>query len=149
LSIGVGGRELLAHEYYPGNIHWSKGEDMSTRAELKRAYKENKPEAGIYQIRNLVNGKVLLGSTDSMQGRLNRHRFALRIGQHRDQALQTDFNQLGEAAFAFEVAEILKPSDEPDFSLEEALSELEQHWVQKIQPFGERSYNTGPKIRNV
>lgn len=122
---------------------------MSTRAELKRAYKEAKPEAGIYQIRNLVNGKILLGSSDSLQGKLNRHRFALRIGQHRYQALQTDFNQFGEAAFAFEIAEILKPSDDPDFSLELALAELEQRWVEKVQPFGERGYNTGPKIRNV
>jgi hypothetical protein len=122
---------------------------MSTRAELKRAYKETKPEAGIYQIRNLVSGKVLVGSSDSLYGRLNRHRFELRVGSDRCQALQAEFNQLGEAAFAFEIAEILKPSDDPDFSLELALSELEQRWVEKIQPFGERSYNTGPKIRNV
>ncbi len=122
---------------------------MSTRAELKRAYKETKPEAGIYQIRNLVNGKVLVGSSDSLHGRLNRHRFALRLGGHRYQALQADFNQLGEAAFVFEIAELLKPSNDPDFSLELALSELEQRWVQKLQPFGERSYNTGPKLRNV
>jgi group I intron endonuclease len=122
---------------------------MSTRADLKRAYKERKPEAGIYQIRNLVNGKVLLGSSVSLDGRLNRHRFALRIGQHRFPALQADWNQHGEAAFAFEIAEVVKPSDDPDFSLELALEELEQRWVQTVQPFGERGYNPGPKIRNV
>lgn len=122
---------------------------MNTRAELKRAYKESKPEAGIYQIRNLVNGKVLLGSSDSPQGRLNRHRFELRVGSDRCQGLQAEFNQLGETAFAFEIAEMLKPSDDPDFSLELALAELEQRWGEKVQPFGDRGYNTGPKIRNV
>jgi group I intron endonuclease len=122
---------------------------MSKHADLKRAYKEAEPEAGIYQIRNTVSGKVLVGSSANLHGPLNRHRFMLKFGSHQNQALQRDYNQFGEEAFVFEVVEVLKRRDDPDFSVELELSALEQRWVDRVQPFGELGYNLGPKIRDI
>jgi hypothetical protein len=34
---------------------------MSNKKEMKRAYKESHRPMGVYQIRNLINGKVLIG----------------------------------------------------------------------------------------
>jgi group I intron endonuclease len=121
---------------------------MSTRAELKRAYKETEPEAGIYQIKNTVNDKVLLGSSTNLHGPLGRHRFMLKYGSHQNQVLQREWKQFGEAAFIFEVLEVVKRTDDPTFSLEHSLSDLEQRWLQQVQPFGDRGYNTGPNIRD-
>ena len=121
---------------------------MSTRAESKRAYKETEKQAGVYQVKNTANGKVLLGGTMNLHGPLNRHRFTLKIGSHLNKELQREWNEFGEAAFVFEVLEVIKKRDDPDFSLEDELSARERQWVEKVQPFGERGYNVGPMIRD-
>lgn len=116
---------------------------MATRAELKRQYKEMKIEAGVFQIKNTRNGKVLLGSTTNLRGPFNKHRFMLSIGKHDSQALQKDWNDHGAEAFAFEILEKVKPTDDPLFCLEDELTLLEQIWIEKLQPFGEGGYNQG------
>lgn len=119
-----------------------------SRADLKRAYKEAPRQAGIFQIRNTKNGKVLLGSSTNLHGPLNKHRFMLSIGSHANAALQNDWNRLGAATFAFEILEIVKPRDDPNFHLEDELTQLERIWLEELQPFGERGYNQGPIRRD-
>ncbi len=55
---------------------------MKTRKEIHREYKERVKPSGVYQVKNLVNGKVLLGSSLNLEGPLNRHRFMLKINSH-------------------------------------------------------------------
>jgi len=119
-----------------------------TRAELKRAFKETPPQAGIYQIKNTQTGKLLVGSSTNLHGPLNKHRFILSIGRHDNAALQSDWNHFGPDAFSFEILEIVKPSDHPSFCLQDELTLLEQIWLEKLQPFGERGYNRGPIRRD-
>jgi group I intron endonuclease len=119
-----------------------------TRAELKRTYKETPRQAGIYHIKNSKTGKVLLGSSTNLHGPLNKHRFILSTGRHDNAALQNDWNQFGPDAFSFEILEIVKPSDDPSFCLEDELTLLEQIWLEKLQPFGEHGYNQGPIRRD-
>jgi group I intron endonuclease len=117
-----------------------------SRAELKREYRERPREAGIYQIRNRESGKILLGSSRNLHGPLNRHRFALRVGKHANPALQRDFHEQGEDAFDFEILEVVKVKDEPGFSVDDELTLLEEIWLEKLSPFGERGYNTKPGL---
>jgi group I intron endonuclease len=119
-----------------------------TRAEIRRAYKETPRQAGIFQIKNNRTGKVLLGSSTNLHGPLNKHRFMLSVGHHDNAALQNDWNSFGADAFTFEILEIVKPSDDPAFCLEDELTLLEQIWLEKLQPFGERGYNQGPLRRD-
>jgi hypothetical protein len=119
-----------------------------SRAELKRSYKETPRQAGIFQIKNTETGKVLLGSSTNLHGPLNKHRFILSTGRHDNAALQNDWNQFGPDAFSFEILEIVKPSDDPSFCLEDELTLLEQIWLERLQPFGERGYNQGPIRRD-
>ncbi len=124
----------------------SAGKDMAERrrrAELKRAYKEAPRQAGVYQIKNLRSGQVLLGSSTNLHGPLNRHRFMLSIGRHPNAALQEDWNRLGTDAFSFEILEVVKPSDDPSFSLDDELTLLEQIWLEKLGLPGEHGYNQG------
>jgi biotin operon repressor len=114
---------------------------VSTHSEIKRQYKEAPREAGIFQVKNTVNGKVLLGSSKNLHGPLNKHRFILSIGRHWNKALQNDWDRLGPDAFVFEVLEIVKQKDDPAFNLEDELSLLEQIWTERVQPFGEGGYN--------
>ena len=119
-----------------------------TRAELRRAYKEAPRQAGIFQIRNIQTGKLLLGSSTNLAGPLNKHRFMLSIGKHDNAELQSDWKQYGAEAFTFEILEIVKPSDDPAFNLEDELTLLEQIWLEKLQPVGARGYNHGPIRRD-
>jgi group I intron endonuclease len=119
-----------------------------SRADLKRAYKETPRQAGIFQIKNIKTGKILLGSSTNLHGPLNKHRFMLSIGKHDNAVLQKDWNQFGADAFVFEILEIVKPADDPIFNLDDELTLLEQIWIEKLQPMGGRGYNLGPIRRD-
>jgi hypothetical protein len=58
---------------------------------LTREYKESRRPMGVYQIRNTVNGKLLVGVSVDLPSILNRHRAELRMGGHRNRELQKDW----------------------------------------------------------
>lgn len=120
----------------------------ASRAELRRAYKEAPRQAGIFQIKNLDSGKLLLGSSTNLHGPLGKHRFMLSIGRHDNPDLQADWNRLGPDAFRFEILEVIKPSDDPAFNLEDELTLLEQIWLEKLHPQAPHGYNRGPIRRD-
>lgn len=110
------------------------------KRELKQTYKEMKTEAGVFQIKNTVNGKVLLIATPNLKT-MNGHRLQLRIGSHRNKQLQAEWTQYGEEAFVFEVVEVLDNTDESALARKDDLRRLEQKWLDELQPYGERGYN--------
>lgn len=120
---------------------------MASRAELKRQYKETPKEAGVFRIVNTVNGKVFLGSARNLHGPLNKHRFILNTGKHPIAALQADWNRLGPEAFTFEIAESIEVKNDPTFDVKAELALLEEIWIEKYQPFFERTYNEKLEIR--
>ena len=81
---------------------------MKSRQELKRNYQERLKPAGVFQVKNTITGKLLLGSSLNLDGALNGHRFSLTIGSHRNMALQHDWNSSGSDAFTFAVLEVVK-----------------------------------------
>ena len=62
-------------------------------------------KSGIYQIRNLVNGKVYVGSSVNMYDRWCEHRSELKHNRHHSQKLQCAYNKYGEHNLIFEVIE--------------------------------------------
>ena len=122
---------------------------MKSKKDIKREYKERKKVAGIFQVKNTANGKVLLGSSLNLDGPLNSHKFMLTIGQHRNNTLQKEWNEYGADKFVFEILEVIKEKDDPDFNVSDELTLLEQIWLEKLQPFGERGYNTDSHIRKA
>jgi group I intron endonuclease len=119
------------------------------RKEAIRAYKEAPKPAGVFQIKNLVNGKVYLGSSLNLNGPLNRAKFELQNKMHRIAELQKDYDELGPDKFSFDILEVVTPKDDPYFNLEDELTLLEAIWIEKLQPFGEKGYNIEPKIRQA
>lgn len=114
---------------------------MDRKKELKTLYKETPRPTGIYQIRNITNGKLFLGSSLNLDGSVNSNRFQLKMGSHRNIQLQQDWQTFGEEAFTFEVLEQLKPADIQSPECREKLSKLEEQWLLKLQPYGEKGYN--------
>ena len=122
---------------------------VKSRRELNREYTERVKPAGVYQVKNLANGKVLLGSSLNLEGPLNRHKFMLKIGSHLNKDLQKDWDELGAEKFAFEILEQVQVKDAPNFNLKDELTLLEMIWLEKLQPFGERGYNLNERIREA
>ncbi|HEY8560020.1 MAG TPA: GIY-YIG nuclease family protein [Pyrinomonadaceae bacterium] len=109
------------------------------KKDLKREYLETARPMGVFQIRNLENGKIYVGSSLNLDGILNRHRFALSAGGHRSKALQADWNALGPEKFAFEILEELEPR--PNLDSKRELAFLEDLWLEKLEPYDEKGYN--------
>ncbi|MFC4597857.1 GIY-YIG nuclease family protein [Cohnella hongkongensis] len=110
------------------------------RARLIAQYKEIPIEAGVYQIRNKVNGKVLVDTTPNLKS-LNGRAGSLNLGTYPNKELQREWDEFGEDAFAMEVLEVLKPSDNPFVNVKDELKQLEEKWIDKLQPFGDRGYH--------
>lgn len=113
-----------------------------TRKEMIRQYKEMKTEAGVYQIKNTANGKMLVASTPNLKT-IEGKRFQLQMGSHKNPKLQAEWKQFGEESFVFEVLEVLE--DVEDISRDRELKHLEEKWLEKLKPYGERGYNSEPK----
>ncbi len=122
---------------------------LKSREDLKREYKERRKPAGVFQIKNTVNGKVLLGSSLNLEGPSNAAKFMLSSGHHENKALQQDWNEYGADKFVFEILQVVEVKDDPNFDLDDELTLLEMIWLEKLQPFGERGYNTDNKIRQA
>lgn len=94
-------------------------------------------QSGVYQIRNLINGKVYIGSAVDVARRWNRHRSDLRKGIHHSRHLQRAWDKHGEATFAFELLEAV--------ASEEQLVEVEQRHLDARRPHDpEIGYNISP-----
>jgi hypothetical protein len=102
------------------------------RKALLRAYKDAPPAAGIYAVRNTVDGMALVGAAPNLPGRLNRERFSLDTGAHLSAPLQADWDRLGAEAFTFETLDTLEPSDDPTADISEELEELLGMWLEKL-----------------
>ena len=122
---------------------------MKSQKDIKREYKERVKQAGVFQVKNTENGKVLLGSSLNLDGPLNSHKFMLTIGSHRNKILQQEWNEYGPDKFVFEILEVVKVKDDPNFNISDELTLLEQIWLEELHPFGEHGYNTSPKIRQA
>ena len=114
---------------------------------LKKAYLGTPKRMGVYQIRNIVNEKVLVGGTLNLDAIFNRHEFQLRMGKHPNVSLQKEWNQFGEDAFVFEVLDELASREEMRNDSPEDVALLEAIWIEKLTPYGEQGYNDRKKDR--
>lgn len=101
---------------------------------------ELRGRGGIYQIRNVVNGKVYVGSSVNLINRRNNHFRQLRKNIHHNIKLQCSYNKHGESSFVFEVVEFVdKPED---------LISREQYWIDKLEAVN-KGYNICPTAGNT
>ena len=122
---------------------------VKSRKELNREYLERPKPAGVFQVKNTANGRVLLGSSLNLDGALNGHKFMLKIGSHRNKALQEDWDRYGAENFVFEILEVVQVREDTNFNLSDELTLLEMIWLEKLQPFGEKGYNLNSNIRQA
>ncbi|MCX7709521.1 MAG: DUF2087 domain-containing protein [Clostridia bacterium] len=141
VEYGFMDRKADGSQYWLKNSEFDKeGNKMDRKMELKQAYKEIKTEAGIYQIKNIKNGKIYVESTMNLKT-INGKKIELERGHHWNRLLQADLKEHGPETFEFEVLEVLEKKEDGFFDEKDALKKLEQKWLEKLQPYGERGYN--------
>ena len=119
------------------------------RAEMKRIYKQESPDMGVYQIKNKLNGRIYVESCKNLTGTRNSRLFQLKMGTVVfSRELQKELTEFGAESFDFSVLEVLgKP--EPGENVDRLLAALESHWLEKLQPFGEHGYNSLKKFQRT
>jgi len=117
---------------------------IDRKKELTKAYKQSSPLMGIFQIKNLQNGKIFVGSSQNIPGIINRYRFELKLGNHKNRHLQAEWNEYGSNGFSFETLETIEPKTDPGWKPADELNKLKDLWLEKLQPFGKRGYNSKP-----
>jgi DNA-directed RNA polymerase subunit RPC12/RpoP len=117
-----------------------QGQEMTNKRMLKQQYLETKIRAGVYAIRNLVTGRVLVAGSTNVHAVLNRHRFELRQGTHRNPLLKQDWSLHGESSFNFDVLDMVKPREDSAFDVMRELDDLVALWRLEIPYEDERDY---------
>ncbi len=96
---------------------------------------------GIYKITNIVNGKFYIGSAIKLIKRKADHFSKLSLNKHSNIFLQNAYNKYGKESFIFEVIERTNDKNE--------LINLEQKWLDKLNPFGDIGYNICRNARSA
>jgi hypothetical protein len=119
---------------------------MDKRA-AKLEYKLSHRPMGVFQIRNNVNDKIYVDSSLNIPGKINRLTFQLNAGSHPSISLQQDWNELGKDAFEFETLEDVLPRSDANYNYAADLETLEDLWLEKLEPYGDKGYNERKKTR--
>ena len=113
---------------------------MVDRKALVAEYKRTPRRAGLFVVRNVPDGRWLVGTSPDLPGMLNRQRFQLEMRSHPDKELQRDWNELGPDAFVIEVLDELEHSDESPADVADELAVLRSVWVEKLVAEGRALY---------
>lgn len=79
----------------------------------------------IYQIKNLINNKIYIGSAFNFHKRIQAHKHHLKENKHQNKHLQASYNKHGKQSFVFKILEICDKNK---------LIEREQYWLDKLNP---------------
>lgn len=109
--------------------------------EIKNQYKQKKFRKGVFQIRNISNGKIFIGCGKDLDKNWNSHHFRLKMGMHEAKELQKEWNELGEDYFVFEVLGELKEKEDVNADYDKDLKELVTLFIEELKPFGDKGYN--------
>lgn len=102
---------------------------------------ENIPRTpGIYQIRNIINNKLYVGSAVNMRARWQKHLSKLRHNKHDNSHLQNAYNTYGSENFVFEIIEHVQDKSK--------LIEREQHYIDALNVIND-GYNICPFAGNT
>jgi group I intron endonuclease len=114
---------------------------MKAAKHLKDEYKQMKFKVGVFQIKNTVNGKILVGSSVNLDAIWNRHKAELKFDGHRNKTLQQEWKEFGEENFAFEILYEIEQKDGSNIDYNKEAKKLEEMFIEELHPFAEKGYN--------
>lgn len=103
-----------------------------TRSELKKQYRETPPPMGVYAIRCLSSGRVIVEASMNVHAAMNRARFELDRKAYRNKPLQQDWTAFGPDHCRFDIIDLVKPRDDPAFDPKAELAGLLAVWREEL-----------------
>ena len=101
--------------------------DKQRRRDIAREYKERKVPLGIFSLRCEATGETWIGMSRNLDGAANSSLMSLRLGSHRNAAMQAAWKAHGEVSFIYAVVETLAEDLGP-LGKDTWLKERDRHW---------------------
>ena len=119
---------------------------MKTKKDLKEEYKKIIHPKGVFKISNLINGKIFVSSSPNLDSKWNSQKMQLNAKTHPNFDLQKDWDEFGENNFVYEIVDTIDLKDsEPKKNYSADIKELEEMYLEELQPFDEKGYNKRKK----
>ncbi len=116
-------------------------EKMLNKKALKEKYKQLKFKIGVYQIRNVVNGKILIDGSVNIDAIFNRNKLQLNFGNNPNILLQDEWKKFGEEIFRFEILSEIKEKDDSTIDYAKEAKQLAQLYIDELKPLGGKGYH--------
>lgn len=102
--------------------------------------------SGVYQIRNLVNGKIYIGQSTRLVDRRYNHFRLLALGKHHTPHLQSAYNKYGAENFVFEVLVYCEP-DSLDYFEQKSINELRPQYNSRLEATSNRGHKMSDETK--
>jgi len=113
---------------------------MPDKSTLKRAYRDTPTRAGVYLIRHRPTQRRVVAGSLNVEGALNRHRFELSSGSHRNRQLQSDWRHDGAEAFDIEILDRVRVREVEGWNERDELAALVALWRDELAADGAADY---------
>jgi hypothetical protein len=100
-------------------------------------------DAGVYAIRNRITGRAYVSGDLDVELVLGYDRAALNTKQHRNSALQADWDWYGEKNFSFEVVAKIRAQADRNHG---KLLQLVELWRDQLHSYGATGYNARASV---
>lgn len=108
---------------------------FKTPSNLRGRYRNTR--AGVYQISSNIDHRIYIGSSVSLNKRLYDHENDLKNGRHSNKHLQSFFNKYKNPKYCLVIKFSIL-----EFCDKDSTFEREQFYLDKLQPFGDRGFNS-------
>lgn len=107
--------------------------DNARKKDLIRAFKETPVRQGVFAVRCAASGQVWVSPSPNLDKQQTGLWFSLRMGGNPNKAMQAAWKAHGEAAFSFEVLEVLEIADDtPPYVIRTQLKDRAASWQEKL-----------------
>jgi hypothetical protein len=114
---------------------------MKTRKELKEEYRQMKFKMGVFQIRNTLNNKIFIGTSQDLTAIWHAQKLQLDFGIHPNFELQRDWKEFGADNFKYEIIGEIEQTDDKPRAYNKELKTLEELTIEELQPFENNGYH--------
>lgn len=136
--------------------------EKTKRKQLTAAYQERERVMGVFQIKNNVNGRIYIGGSKNLDALWGKEQFTLNFDSHTNRELQKEWTHFGSENFSYLVLETVKLDQQIRYDYKDVfdaegrqpvdmmrqynkmVADLQEKWMEKLQPYGEQGYHSRP-----
>ena len=106
--------------------------DKARKKEIAQAWTERKRSQGVFAVRCAASGEVWVDASKNLDSQKNSIWFSLRMGSHRNKAVQAAWNAHGADAFRYDILEEISDEALTPLGVRDLLKIRERHWRERL-----------------